>query len=164
METSPDVRAITAPLRFLWHMALWAIFLLVSPLLFVGVLVFGLRIMSADEIWLTKALLVVLGPFALTLWWIVVRRVSHGCMAKWLIARRGGADGDYTDAELRFLEQAGKPRHIRNSVVLAVSLAGSIYAAMLFQSAGDMRFFSWVLAGILSPAIIVATMKTLFGF
>jgi hypothetical protein len=142
METSADVRVITAPLRFVWHLALWAAFLLVSPLLFVGVLV----------------------PFALTLWWIVVRRVSHGCKAKWLIARRGGTGDDYTDAELRFLEQVGKPRHFRNFVVLIFSLAGSIYCGIAFQKAGDMQFFSWVLAGILSPAIIVAAMKALFGF
>jgi hypothetical protein len=164
METSGEPRVLTAPLRFVWHMALWAIFLLASPLLFVGVLVFGLRIMSNDEIWLTKVLLVVLGPFALTLWWIVVRRVSHGCRAKWMIVRRSRTDDDYTDAELRFLEHVGKPRHFRNFVVLIVSLAGSIYCGIAFQKAGDMHFFSWVLAGILSPAIIVAAMKALFGF
>jgi len=164
METSADVRVITAPLRFLWHMALWAVFLLVSPLLFVGVLVFGLRIMSADEIWLTKVLLVVLGPFALTLWWIVVRRVSQGCKAKWLIARRGGTDEDYTDAGFRFLEHLGKPRHFRNFVVLIVSLAGSVYCGIAFQRAGDAQFFFWVLVGIFSPAIIVAALKALSGF
>ena len=164
MENSSDISVITTPLRFVWHMLLWAIFLLASPLLFLGVLLFGLRIMSTDEICLTKVLLVVLGPFALTLWWIVVRRVSHGCRAKWLIAYRSRSGDDYTDTELRFLERVGKPRHIRNFVVLTVSMAGSIFAAILFQAAGDMQFFFGVLAGIFSPAIIVAAYKAVFGF
>lgn len=153
-----------APLRFLWGMLMWAIFLLASPFLFIAVLMFGVRIMSADEIWLTKILLVILGPFALVLWWIVVRRVSHAYRAKRLISRRSQIGDDYTDAELGFLEQLGKPRHIRNFVVLIISLAGSIYAAILFHSAGDMQFFLVVLAGIFSPAIIVAAYKALFGF
>lgn len=67
------------------------------------------------------------------------------------------------DEELRFLERVGKPRHIRNFVVLTVSLAGSIYAAMLLHSASDMQFFCVVLAGIFSPAIIVAAFKVLTG-
>ncbi len=45
-------------------MVMWAVFLLLSPLLFLGVLVFGIHFMSADEIGLMKVLLVVLGPFA----------------------------------------------------------------------------------------------------
>jgi heme O synthase-like polyprenyltransferase len=94
----------------------------------------------------------------------MVRRVSHACRAKRLIARKSRTGDDYADAELRFLEQVGKPRHIRNFVVLAVSLAGSISCAMLFHSAGDMQFFIAVLAGILSPALIVAAYKALLGF
>jgi len=155
---------LAAPIRFVWHMFLWAVFLLVSPFLLIAVLMFGVRIMSADEIWLTKILLVILGPFALVLWWIVVRRVSHTLRAKRLISRRSQTGEDYTDAELRFLERVGKPRHIRNFIVLAVSFAGSIYAAMVFQGAGDMQFFAVVLAGIFSPAIIIAACKALFGF
>lgn len=162
MHSNSDFLA--APIRFVWHMFLWAVFLLASPFLFVGVLVYGIRIMSADEIWLTKVLLVVLGPFALTLWWIVVRRVTHHCRSKCLIARKSQTGDDYTDAEMRFLEQVGRPRHIRNFVVLTVSLIGSVYSAMLFHSAGDMQFFFGVLAGILSPAIIVAAYKGLFAF
>jgi hypothetical protein len=163
-QPSNDVHFLTAPLRFVWGMLMWAVFLLLSPLLFVVVLVFGIHIMSADEIALTKVLLVVLGPFALTLWWIVVRRVTNHWRAKRLIARKSRAGDDYTDAELRFLERVGKSRHIRNFVVLIVSLAGSIYAAMVFQGAADIQFFSVVLAGIFSPAIIVAAYKALFGF
>jgi hypothetical protein len=90
--------------------------------------------------------------------------VSHAYRAKRLISRRSQTGDDYTDAELVFLEQAGKPRHIRNFVVLSVSLAGSIYCGIAFQRAGDMQFFSWVLAGIQSPAIIVVVYKALFGF
>ena len=162
MHSNSDFLA--APIRFVWHMFLWAIFLLASPLVLLGVLVFGMHTMSTDEIWLSKVLLVVLGPFALTLWWIVVRRVSHGCKAKWLVARRSQTGDDYTDADLRFLERVGKPRHIRNFVVLTVSLAGSIYAAMLVQNGNDTQFFFVVLAGIVSPAIIIAAYKALFGF
>lgn len=162
MNNGIDV--VTAPLRFVWHMFLWALLLLASPFLLVAVLVYGIRIMSADEIWLTKILLVVLGPFALTLWWIVVRRVSRNFRAKKLIAYKSTTGDDYTDADLRFLERVGKPRHFRNFVVLTVSLAGSIYAAMLFHAAGDMQFFFGVLAGVFSPAIIVAAYKALFGF
>jgi energy-coupling factor transporter transmembrane protein EcfT len=162
MHSNSDFLA--APIRFVWHMFLWGIFLLASPFLLIVVLVFGIRFMSADEIWLTKILLVILGPFALVLWWIVVRRVTNHCRAKCLIARKSRTGDDYTDGELRFLEQVGKPRHIRNFVVLTVSLAGSIYCAMLFQTTSDVQFFIAVLAGIFSPAIIVAAYKALFGF
>jgi len=162
MHSNSDFLA--APIRFVWHMFLWAAFLLACPFLLIAVLIFGVRIMSADEIWLTKILLVILGPFALVLWWIVVRRVTHACRAKRLIARRSQTGDEYTDAELLFLEQAGKPRHIRNFVVLTVSIAGSIYSAMLFHDAGNLEFFAVVLAGIFSPAIIVAAYKALFGF
>jgi hypothetical protein len=58
----------------------------------------------------------------------------------------------------------GKPRHIRNFVVLIVSLAGSIYCAASFQNSDHVQFFFVVLAGIFSPAIIVAVYKALFGF
>ena len=162
MHSNSDFLA--APIRFVWHMFLWAVFLLASPFLLIPVLIFGVRIMSADEIWLTKILLVILGPFALVLWWIVVRRVTNYWRAKRLISRRSQAGDDYTDAELRFLEQAGKPRHIRNFIVLTVSLAGSIYSAMLVPRASDMQFFLIVLVGIFSPAIIVAVYRALFGF
>lgn len=53
----------------------------------------------------------------------------------------------------------GKPRHIRNFIVLLTSLAGSIYCAHLFYNAGDQQFFVGVLAGIFSPAITVAAYK-----
>jgi hypothetical protein len=162
MHSTSDFLA--TPIRFIWHMLLWAVFLLASPFLLIVILSYGVRIMSADEIWLTKVLLAVLGPFALTLWWIVVRRVSNSYRAKRLIASKTESSDDYSDAELRLLERVGKPRHIRNFVVLTVSLAGSIYSAMVFQSAGDMQFFIAVLAGIFSPAIIVTACKALFGF
>jgi hypothetical protein len=161
MHSNSDFLA--APVRFIWHMLLWAAFLLASPFLLIIVLIFGIRIMSADEIWLTKILLVILGPFALVLWWIVVRRASHACRAKRLIARNSRSGDDYTDGELRFLEQVGKPRHFRNFIVLVISLAGSIYAAMLFHHAGDIQFFCVVLAGIFSPAIILAGFKVITG-
>jgi hypothetical protein len=45
-------------------MLMWAVLLLLSPLLLAAVFVFGIHIMSPDEIALTKALLVDLGPFA----------------------------------------------------------------------------------------------------
>jgi len=158
-----DLHFLMAPLRFVWGMLLWAVFLLASPFLLIAVLLYGIHIMSPDEITLTKVLLVVLGPFALALWWIVVRRVSNHCRAERLIARRSRTGNDYTDAELTFLERVGKPRHIRNFIVLIVSMAGSIYCATIFQSAGDMQFFFGVLAGILTPAIIVAVFKVLTG-
>jgi len=62
------------------------------------------------------------------------------------------------------LEQVGKPRHIRNFVVLLTSLAGSIYCAHLFYNAGDQQFFVGVLAGIFSPAIIIAVYKLFLRF
>jgi hypothetical protein len=161
MHSNSDFLA--APVRFVWHMFLWAIFLLASPSLLIVVLIFGIRVMSADEIALTKVLLVVLGPFALILWWIVVHRVTNHCRAKCLIARKSQTGDDYTDGELRFLEQVGKPRHFRNFIVLVISLAGSIYAAMLFHHAGDIQFFCVVLAGIFSPAIILAGFKVITG-
>jgi hypothetical protein len=44
-------------------MLMWAVLLLLSPLLLAAVFVFGIHIMSPDEIAMTKVLLVVLGPF-----------------------------------------------------------------------------------------------------
>lgn len=154
---------MTAPIRFVWHMFLWVIVLLAFHFLLITVLIYGIRIMSTDEICLTKILLVIRGPFALALWWIVVRRISHHYRAKCLIARKSRSRDKYTDDELRVLEQVGKPRHIRNFVVLIISLSGSIYAATLFQSKGDMQFFFGVLVGISSPVIIVAVYKAVSG-
>ena len=51
-----------------------------------------------------------------------------------------------------------QPRHLRNFAVLLVSFAGSVYAAHLFYNA-DQQFFLGVLAGIFSPAIIIAVYK-----
>lgn len=66
--------------------------------------------------------------------------MSNGCRAKRLIATRTESGDDYSDAELRFLEQVGKPRHFRNFVVLVVSFAGSVYAAHLFYGIADEQF------------------------
>lgn len=63
------------------------------------------------------------------------------------MAERSNNGDDYSDADLRFLERAGKPRHLRNFVVLLTSLAGSIYCAHLFYNTGDQQFFVGVLAG-----------------
>jgi hypothetical protein len=158
-QLASDVHFPTAPLRFVWGMVMWAVFLLLSPLLFLGVLVFGVHFMSADEIGLAKVLLVVVGPFAFDFWWITIRHVSSRYKAKRLIASRSETGDDYSEAELRFLERAGKPRHFRNFVVLITSFAGSVYAAHLFYNAGDQQFFVAVLAGIFSPAITVAAYK-----
>ena len=111
--------------------------------------------MSRDEIDLAKVLLVVVGHFAFDFWWIIVRHVSRRYRAKRLIASRSQSGDDYSDADLRFLERADKPRHIRNFIVLLTSLAGSIYCAHLFYNAGDQQFFVGVLAGIFSPAILM---------
>ena len=159
MNNTSDVHLLAAPLRFVWGMLMWAVLLLLSPLLLAAVFVFGIHIMSPDEIAMTKVLLVVLGPFAFVLWWIIIRRVSNGCRAKRLIATRTESGDDYSDAELRFLEQVGKPRHFRNFVVLVVSFAGSIYGAHLFYGAADEQFFFGVLAGIFSPAIMIGAYK-----
>lgn len=163
MSLDGDVHFLTSPLRFAWGMLMWAVFLLLSPLLFAAVLVYGIHIMSADEIALTKVLLVILSPFALTLWWIVVRRVTNHFRATCLIAHRSETGYDFSDSELRFLERADKTTHIRNFVVLLVSFAGSVYCAHVFYNSGDQQFFVGVLAGIFSPAIIVAAYKVLIG-
>ena len=158
-QLASDVHFPTAPLRFVWGMVMWAVFLLLSPLLFLGVLVFGVHFMSADEIGLAKVLLVVVGPFAFDFWWLTIRHVSSRYKAKRLIASRSETGDDYSDADLRFLEGVTKPRHLRNFAVLLVSFVGSVYAAHLFYGAGDPQFFVGVLAGIFSPAIIVAAYK-----
>jgi hypothetical protein len=108
---------------------------------------------------LAKVLLVVIGPFAFDFWWITIRHVSSRYKAKRLIAERSNNGDDYSEAELRFLEHVGKPRHFRNFVVLLVSFAGSVYCAHLFYNAGDQQFFVAVLAGIFSPAILVTAYK-----
>ena len=127
-QLAANVQFLTAPLRFVWGMFIWAIVLLLSPLLLIATLVFGTHFMSRDEIDLTKILLVVLGPFAFDFWWIIISHFSGCYRAKRLIAARSQSGDDYSEADLRFLEHVGKPRHIRNFVVLLTSLAGSIYA------------------------------------
>ena len=148
---------MTAPFRFIWGMLLSGIFLLVSPLLLLG-LPFGSAFMNPDEIGLTKILLVALGPFAFVFWWIIIGRYR----AKSLMSARSKTGYDFSDEEITLLATAGKPRHVRNFVFLLVSLCGSVCSAMLFHNAGDMQFFLMVLAGIFSPAIIVAVYKVLF--
>jgi len=154
-----DMRFLTAPLRFVWGMAMWAVFLLLSPFLFLGVLVFGRHSMSTDDIGVMKMLLVVLGPFAFVFWFILVSHFSKRYRAKRLIAERSETGDDYTESDLRFLEQVGKPHHLRTLGVLLTSLAGSVCGAWLFGNAGDPLFFLGVIAGIFSPAILMATYK-----
>jgi hypothetical protein len=154
-----DLRFLTAPLKFVWGMAMWAVFLLLSPVIFLGALMFGTHRMSPDDISLLKVLLVVLGPFAFVFWWIIISHFGGRYRAKRLIAERSQTGEDYTDADLRFLEQVGKPRHLRTFGVLLLSLAGSVCGAWLFGNAGDPLFFLGVVAGIFSPAILMAAYK-----
>ncbi len=154
---------LTAPLKFVWGMLMWAVFLLLSPLLLLGVLVFGIHFMSRDEIDLVKILLVVLGPFGFVFWWITIGHFSGRYRTQRLIAQRAQTGDDYTEADLRFLQAVDEPRHICNFIVLIASLLGSVYCAHLFYGAGDQLFFVGVLAGILSPAAVVAGYKLLTG-
>jgi len=144
-------------------MILWAVFLLLSPLIFLGVLVFGIHFMSADEIGLMKVLLVVVGPFAFVFWFIIVEHFRRRYQAKHLVADRSQSGDNYSDTKLRFLADVGKPRHIRNFMVLFVSFVGSLCGAYLFYSADDQQFFVGVLTGIVSPAILVAAYRLLLG-
>ena len=159
MKETAYLRLLTAPLRFVWGMIMWAVFLLLSPFLLIAVLVFGIHSMSPDEIGMMKVLLVVLGPFAFVFWWIIISHFGGRYRAKRLIAERRQTGEDYTDADLRFLEQVSKPRHLRTFGVLLLSMAGSIYAAHLFYGAGDQLFVVGVLAGIFSPTIMVGAYK-----
>jgi hypothetical protein len=154
-----DLRFLTAPLHFVWGMIMWAVLLLLSPIIVFGLLVFGIHSMSADEIGLMKVLVVVLGPFAFVFWFILISHFGGRHRAKRLIAERSETGDDYTDAELRFLEQVGKPRHLRTFGVLLLSLAGSVCDAWMFGNAGDPLFFLGVIAGIFSPAILMAAYK-----
>ena len=107
-------------------MLLWAVFLLLSPFLLIIALVVGIHFMSPDEIGLMKVLLVVVGPFAFTFWWITISHFSRRYQAKRLIVLQSETGGNCTNEELRFLEQVGKPRHLRNLGVLVVSLGASV--------------------------------------
>jgi hypothetical protein len=141
-------------LKFVSGMLVGAIFLILSPLLLIIGLLFGTRFMSPDEIGLMKVLLVVAGPFAFTFWWITISHFSRRYRAKRLIALRSAIGDDYMDEELRFLEQVGKPRHLRNLGVLATSLVASVYCAHIFYNGGDQKFLFGVLGGIISPAML----------
>jgi hypothetical protein len=125
-------------LKFVWGMLLWAVFLLLSPLLLIIPLVSGTRFMSPDEIGLMKVLLVVVGPFAFTFWWITISHFSRRYRVKRLIALRSEMGDDYTDEEIRFLERVGKPRHLRNLGVLVPRLLrrciALIFSTMLATS------------------------------
>ena len=145
-------------------MVMWAVVLLVSPLIFLGVFLFGIHRMSPDEIDLMKVLLVVLGPFAFDFWWITIRHLSSRYRAKRLIAEHSDSGDDFSEAELRFLEQVSKPRHLRNLGVLLTSLTGSVFAARLFYNSGNIQFFFGVLAGIFSPLILITAYKMFLRF
>jgi hypothetical protein len=119
--------------------------------------------MSQDEIGLMKVLLVVLGPFAFTIWYIIVSRASGSRRAKRLIALRSATGDDYREEEFRFLEQLGKPRPLRNLGVLATSFVASVYCAHIFYNGGDQEFFFGVLGGISSPAILAGAWRLIRG-
>ena len=150
---------LTAPLHFVWGMAMWAVLLFLSPIIFLGVFVFGIHRMSADDIGLMKVLLVVLGPFAFDFWWITIQHFSARYRAKRLIESRSLSGDDYSEEELEVLEQVGKPHHLRNFVVLIVSFIGSVCAACLWLNAGDWMFFFAVPLRIFSPAIMMGALK-----
>jgi hypothetical protein len=150
MKRTGELQLLIAPLRFVWGMFLSGIFLLLSPLLLLGLL-FGSALMTPEEIGLMKVILVVVGPFAFIFWWIIIGRYR----AKSLMSPRSETGCDFSNEEIAFLATAGKPRHIRNFVLLLVSLCGSVFCAHLFYSSGDQEFLIGVLAGILSPAIMV---------
>jgi hypothetical protein len=116
-QLASNVPFLTVPLRFLWGVTMWAVFLLMSPFLLVFVLVFGIHRMSPDEIGLMKVLLVVLGPFAFDFWWIAIRHLSSRYKAKRLIAERSNNGDDYSDADLRFLEHKKATRLSTNTSV-----------------------------------------------
>jgi hypothetical protein len=135
-----------------------------ASFIFLGVLLFGIHRMSPDEIDLMRVLLVVLGPFAFDFWWITMRHLSSNYRAKRLIAERSETGDDYTHEELKFLEQVGKPRHLRNLGILIVSFIGSVLGAFLFHNSGEPKFIFGVLAGIFSPAILITAYEQFLRF
>jgi hypothetical protein len=84
-------------------MLLSGIFLLLSPLLLLGLL-FGSAFMTPEEIGLMKVILVVVGPFAFIFWWIIIGRYR----AKSLMAARRETGCDFSNEEIAFLATAGK--------------------------------------------------------
>lgn len=140
-------------------MIVCAAFLFLSPLILLGMLLFGIRSMNADEIDLMKVLLVVIGPFAFDFWWITVRYFSARSQAKRLIAEHNETGDDLSEAELRFLEHVDKPRHLRNLGFLLTSLVGSVVGALVFGNSGNIQFVLGVMAGIFSPLILITAYK-----
>jgi hypothetical protein len=156
---STTLRFLIAPLKFVSGMLLWAIFLLLSPLLLIIALTVGIRFMSPEEGGLMKVFLVVVGPFAFVFWWLIISHFCRRYRAKRLIAVRSESGDDYTDEEFRFLEQLSKPRHFRNLGLLLISFAGSLYCSHILYSASNQQFFFGVLGGIFSPAIIAGAWR-----
>jgi hypothetical protein len=125
--------------------------------------VLGTRFMSPDEIGLMKVLLVVVGPFAFTFWWITISHFSRRYRAERLTALRSATGDDYTDEEFRFLQRVGKPRHLRNLGMLATSFVASVYCAHIFYHVGDQQFLFGVLGGIVSPAMVLGAWRLMRG-
>jgi hypothetical protein len=48
-QLGSDFHFLTAPFRFLWGMLMWAIVLLLSPLLLIATLVFGVRLPARNR-------------------------------------------------------------------------------------------------------------------
>jgi hypothetical protein len=150
-------------LKFVWGMLVGAIFLLFFPLILIIGLLFGTHFMNPDEIGLMKVLLVVVGPFAFTFWYIIISRASGSRRAKRLMALPTETGDDYTDEEIGFLQRVGKPRHLRNLGVLVTSFVASVYCAHIFYHGGDQEFFFGVLGGIFSPIILAGAWRLMRG-
>lgn len=144
-----------SPLRFVRGMAIWAVVLFLSPILFLFVLLLGFHRLSSDEIGLMKVLAVVIGPFASTFWFILISVFSRQRRARRLISSHTRTGDGYSESELRFLERENKPRHLTNLLVLLLSFSASVCCAYLFSDAGDLLFFLGVSTGIVSPALVV---------
>ena len=163
VPVSTTLRFLIVPLKFVWGMLLWAIFLLLLPLLLIIALTVGILFMSPEEIGLMKVLLVVVGPFAFIFWWITISHFGRRYRAIRLIGVRSETGDDYTDEELRFLQRVGKPRHLRNFGVLLLSFAGSLYCSHILYNASDDQFFFGVLGGISSPAMLAGVWRLMRG-
>ena len=107
-----------------------------------------------------KVLLVVLGPFAFVLWWIIIRRVSNGYRAKRLIACLKPTWARFLGLGIEISGTGGQAEaHSQLRCAHWCRSRDRCTAAHLFYNSGDQQFFVGVLAGIFSPAILVTAYK-----
>lgn len=76
-QIASDVHFLVAPLRFIWRSILWAIFLLIAPVLYLTAPFTLIALVPGGDFRMLAGLFMLLGPFAASFWMIITRMLSR---------------------------------------------------------------------------------------